>query len=648
MQIDISDQIYTDPVLYTRNLRCLSARVLGLQRFLEMERCSYRLHETPDGLVFRDRTGRPVLPEAEPAYSRQRVDAFLSSPTQLTTLVRLENVSSDDPAYWHEHLGAVKEFADDAFWKRPIAPEHALTLAIVDPPSTDGVLRLINAFPVLDTLLIFILDVDLFMASLQVTDWAEVFSLCDRRDIGVSFHVLPPGNEGAAKMVNQLHRAARMMPDNIVLYLHGDSSRYLDLGRTVARDFRSAALGVGFFRDEIIMLESTTDNILERNRPLLKPQFVHNGTALVVGSGPSLDQYFDTVERLSHQCAVIACGTAVEPLLARGIRVDACVLLERGTALRPIYAAMAERVDLKSVPLVASSTVHPDLEQHFARGLYFFRPGLNVAIGFGWGSEHILHNCDPTVSNTGTALALFLGFRRLVLFGIDVGSVDQSRHHSAQSAYYTDEDLKKTGLALPYEVEASFGGPAYTSLVFDWTRYKLQQLLTVQTNAIVLNLSDGVRIGSAPPLKGRMGGFLEQVFPLADAGAEALVMEGEPYDKDKYNYDPEDLDHFIRNVRRAFGRLSWSRRRETLKSLNALLWVQLPTHPFQSILRGTLSQMVWSVMGTLARMSADERAEYEPLLRHALVAGLDDMHKELGDLIRHGTRVVPQDDPRRK
>jgi len=53
------------------------------------------------------------------------------------------------------------------------------------------------------------------------------------------------------------------------------------------------------------------------------------------------------------------------------------------------------------------------------------------------------------------------------------------------------------------------------------------------------------------------------------------------------------------------------------------------------------------VMGALGRMSQDERTVYEPVLRQALMAGLDGMHKEVGDLIRHGIRVVPPDDPRR-
>jgi len=638
---------YTDWDLYARNATILVRRAPALRSFIEKGRCDYKWRKTGDGLEVLDTAGKSVLPLPEPAYSEQRCRAFVSNPLILSECRPLQAVNAD-PEIWADHLQPVIKITGDRFWNRKTSIRNALTCVVIDHSSTSGMKQILEELPDLYILIFCISDVNLFVASLHTVDWSELYAVCDARDISLWLRLLPSGPDATRLILDQLARAARIMPDNIPIYSHLDSTATNALCGSLIKDFKNSNHGVGFFRDEIIMLENTIDNILERNRPLLCRQPSNIGTALVVGSGPSLDQSLDNIKAMSENCFIVACGTAVEPLLLHGIRVDACVVLERGLTVEKVFSGVADRVDLSSVVLIASSTVHPGVEDSFKRGVYFFRPGLNVSPGFDSKNEHTLQGCDPTVANTGIAVAYFLGFRRIIFFGVDVGSVDETLHHSKNSAYYTEHSIEKLKKRpMPLKVEASFGGTARTSTVFNWSRYRMEDFAIVFDDVVSLNLSDGAVLPATQPILPENAPILSRVFPFADKVDLTVDIEEKEYDPENYEYDPEHLDRYMQRIRSVSETLSWDNRINALLSINTFLWAQSSPNPYQRIVRGTITKMVTSIVGALMRMTEGEREAHEACMREALLIGIDGMHKELSDLIRYGIRKIPPDDPSR-
>ncbi|KAA5603832.1 DUF115 domain-containing protein [Roseospira marina] len=647
MHAELTQEPYTNPALYDRNVALLARRAPAIQSFLESGRCDYTLQEAEGGVVILDSRGERVLPLPEPQYSNQRFAVFERRAIVLTAFRPLINVNLDAHC-WADHLQSVLPVTDQAFWRRVPDMKGAMTAVVVDHASTEGMKALIDCLPDLDILVYCISDINLFIAALHLMDWSEIYKTCEKRNAELWIRLLPQGREAVREVLQHIRRAARMLPDNIPVYLHKESAASTDFGRSLIEEFATSTFGVGFFRDEVIMLENSMVNILDHKRPLLRRQRAHAGTALVVGSGPSLDQSFETIRALSESCLVVACGSAVEPLLSQGIRVDVCVILERGQMVKTVFDGIASRVDLSSVVMVASSTINDQIEEHFARGVYFFRPGLNVAEGFGRGKHHVVQGCDPTVSNTGLSVAEYMGFRRMLLFGVDVGSLDQNKHHSDHTPYYVDKALKDQKiLDFPTKTTGSFGGPAHTTWVFEWTRARIEDFATVFDHLFILNVSDGVVIPSVTPVMPVNGALLTRVFPVGRPAEPPVTVEADPFDEDHYNYDPDECDRYMNAIAGACADLSWKTRQSVVMSLNNLLWTREASHPYQRLVRGSVTQMVASVFGVLMRMDDEQRRTHEPALRAAVLKGVEAMHTELSDLLRHGIHAIPADDPAR-
>jgi len=649
MDTDQIQDAYTDWDLYERNTSVLTRRAPAIQSFLESRRCDYTLRQVDDGIAFLDANGDSVLPLPEPQYSEQRVQMFESQAIVLTAFRPLEHVSLEAP-YWLDNLQTVRKVTDQNFWRRAPDKKTAMTCLVVDLSSTEGLMALIDGLPELDILVYCISDINLFIAALHVVNWPEIFRTVEKRNTEIWIRLLSPGRDGLRESLQYLRRASRMLPDNIPVYIHKDSITMKEFGRSLLDEFTASTYGVGFFRDEVIMLENSMVNILDHGRPLLQRQPAHQGTALVVGSGPSLDDTMETVRTLSETCFVIACGTAVEPLLSQGIRVDVCVILERGLMVKTVFDRIAERVDLSTVVMVASSTVNHEVERHFARSVYFFRPGLNVSEGFGGGkSHHVLQGCDPTVSNTGISVAEYLGFRRMILFGVDVGSVDKAKHHSNWSAYYVDKMIKDVGgVDFSAKTRGAFGGKVYTNWIFDWTRARLEDFATVFDQLFILNVSDGGMIPSVTPLMPANGPLLTQVFPVARPMDPPVTVLDEPFDMMDYAYDPDEWDRYMNTLSAVCVDLSWANRQQIVMSLNNLLWADEATHPFQKLVRGSVTHMVSSAFSVLMRMETAQQQEHEPELRAAVLAGIASMQRELNELLRFGIHALPPDAPARQ
>ena len=268
----------------------------------------------------------------------------------------------------------------------------------------------------------------------------------------------------------------------------------------------------GFFVDQMIMLRQQAENLHRYRMPLLIGTTVTppKVACIVVGNGPSLNHSAKVISQYADQAVIISCGSALGSLLKRGITPDFHVETENTLATEKIILDMAEKYDLSGIHLLQATTVRHRVGACFDRATAFTRSGVYLFSSRQQKKQTALPNCEPTVGNAGLAVAAKLGFSRIYLFGLDMGTVDQQQFH-ASGGVYDKEELQRYGLLekhampdlLPMPLPANFGGDAYCS---DITLFALPYLelaakvIRHHYSVQLFNCSDGVRLKHIPPM----------------------------------------------------------------------------------------------------------------------------------------------------
>ncbi|MEK9672876.1 MAG: 6-hydroxymethylpterin diphosphokinase MptE-like protein [Rhodospirillaceae bacterium] len=292
---------------------------------------------------------------------------------------------------------------------------------------------------------------------------------------------------------------------------------------------------VGTFYDQCLMLKNSDHNLrrgnafLYSNRTRLAPDMA----ALIVGSGPSLDNDLPFIARHQDKAVIISCGSALAPLLAAGIKPDFHVELEN-VNVSPTLLPAVENHDVSGITLVAPATVDPIATKHFDRVIFSFRPNLSNLPLLGLSNDTVPVLAEPTVVNLGLAFARERDFPEIVFFGTDMGvrSLDSPNDH-AQGTWHTEEDSGYEYAEHEIQVPANFGGTSYT------TRGLFQALHVVSlavandpSGRHYINCSDGAEIAGAMPKHSRE--MSPQIPKTAKPDLVAQIIgEFEPWDPEK-------------------------------------------------------------------------------------------------------------------
>ncbi|SDE00298.1 6-hydroxymethylpterin diphosphokinase MptE-like protein [Rhodospira trueperi] len=636
MPVDSTQASYVDDALFRENVAVLSRRAPRLRGLIDSPREGYTIHRADgDGFQILDRQGAPVLPDPEPTYSRNRAAAFLENPFVLRHARHPKHVP--DPYLWWDHVRPIMDELPREFWFRTVPHTEAHTLACVDCPAPDALLDIINALPELRNVLVMTCNVGLFVGALHYSSWKDFFESLSDRDISVDFIYSANDEHLSQHLVDSVFTLTPFLSDNILVYFHHSNPATEGVRGSLQTKYTNRLLGVGFFSDELEMIRASRSNIMVHRRPLIARREAHDGTAIVVGSGPSLDHTIDALKDIADRGFVIAAGTAVEPLLEAGIKVDCCVILERGPEVPETFRDMAARVDLSNVAMIASSTVDPETEKYFGSAYYFFRPGMNTSSGFDPDGIHTMRHCDPTVSNTGVGLGLYFGFRKFILFGVDLGTADPDRHHNRNTAYYRSDEinrqLEEDPIVMDETAVGAFGGLVRSNFVLNWSRMLMERCLAERTDSLVISVSDGARIkGSVAVLPEAVKG-LSRAFPVLLNPYPEDVLTPEEYDVANYNYNLGHAEEYHAMLHKAASEISWERRHEVANDFQRILLFIRRQDPFKIVFRGTTAEMVWSFFSVLNRMTDEERRTYEPRLREVMLNSLQTMKREVADLL---------------
>jgi hypothetical protein len=352
-------------------------------------------------------------------------------------------------------------------------------------------------------------DIDAFRLSMFFHDYVELSRVAMTRGTDLTFIIEPDIEQLSFALMNAL---LRNLPP---FFVHGaalfpamNKGETLEaIERMITDTLWQMFYGMGFFDDEIISIRHSFIN-LRRRLPIYQKHDVVAGAAMafVIGAGPSLDGLLPLLQKHRERAVIISCGTALAALHQAGIRPDLHIEMERTAVTYEVLVHALPREFLKQIDLVTTQVMEPRVLDLFRSARIAIKEADtmgNLLVEYGYIQRPGLAT-QPTVTNMGLSLALTLGFRQVVLFGVDVGYKDVARHHARETVYHAKQPsadhlrrLLSNVATQNLTVPGNFGGEVMTNFVFDTARRHLAQWIRGYPQAKVYNPNDGALIDGA-------------------------------------------------------------------------------------------------------------------------------------------------------
>ena len=332
-----------------------------------------------------------------------------------------------------------------------------------------------------------------------VFDWAALYEkLGDKKKVTIIISSSPKHACSAVQGTIRTHNPSGL--DGTFFYTHYNNA----ILKKTEDDLRGGSLetgmmGLGFFEDELNMISQTFENLRDGKARMIATQREKCPLPVfIVGNGPSLDGVLPVIEENKDKAVVIACGSALDPLMKNGIVPDFVALLERAPDLLTFYEMTAKAYDLSKICLVGGSNLYPGVKDLFGDAILFFRPGISPRPLFARKPEQSPPRPDPLVANAALAFSISAGFTEFYFFGVDVGAKEADYHHS-KSSWYSTKGMKYN-FKFDRSVPGNFGGTVLTTSVLKWSKSSLEgSLLSGGGGKRYYNCSDGAWIDGALP-----------------------------------------------------------------------------------------------------------------------------------------------------
>lgn len=359
-------------------------------------------------------------------------------------------------------------------------------------------------------LMIGIGDASLFAKSLSTIDWGDHINKIQQG--GGTVYLFAETDPEA--VVERVWRTCRThnptQIDNLTAIIQGTADLQQQIIASLTQTIMLSLAQLGFFHDETVMLWNTWQNRLTNRvrRFQRQTKSISDVPCFVVASGPSLENDIDIVKAHKDHAVVVSVASSLRSLLNAGITPDFHVELEN-VYITPKFAELSKTYDLSTIKLVAAASVEPAVFDYIDEAILYARYELSSYPAFATGLDETLRLPSPTAGNAALSFALESGFREVYLFGLDLGTYDQTKHHAGDSYYYTDGALEHPDV-YDITVPGNFRDQIWTSRPFLSALKNAADLAKMFSGlASIKNCSDGARIDNAPP------------FPAADISVDA-------------------------------------------------------------------------------------------------------------------------------
>ncbi|WP_458121124.1 motility associated factor glycosyltransferase family protein [Paenibacillus sp. Z6-24] len=159
-------------------------------------------------------------------------------------------------------------------------------------------------------------------------------------------------------------------------------------------------------------------------------------TAIVVSSGPSLQEDIEWVRKLHPHTLVIAVGSSIQALVKHGIKPHVAVIMDG----HPVNNKIFSTPETLSAPLVyTSSSYHEISERKKDEKIYGIMKNDELSQYFlGLNQEDVLMIPTATVAGNGIQVAAILGAKRILLAGQDL-SFPNNQFYTDGVAHFASE-----------------------------------------------------------------------------------------------------------------------------------------------------------------------------------------------------------------
>ena len=335
--------------------------------------------------------------------------------------------------------------------------------------------------------------------SLFTAEWAPVFEAMRDAGGGVYF-IIERELDGISSRIRDVVRdCGSAFLDGTYVHQHYKTGLLNRAHKSFHEDFPLHLYGLGFYEDELVMMSNAISNLgRAETRVIASPLPVRDTPVFICGSGPSIDKEMAFILENREKVILVSLGSALRALLSRGIEPDYHVELENEEANAANVRRAAEEFGIpRTTTLIGSTSVRPETSAHFAEVIYYFRDRVSSSIVFS-ASADALGACGPSVANAALITLLYMGFRKLYLFGVDMGTREREVYHSS-ATYIGIGAAKEWSSGNRFAVPANFGGTAYTEGILNWSRFTFENVVRLHRDIACFNCSDGVRIDHVTP-----------------------------------------------------------------------------------------------------------------------------------------------------
>ncbi len=204
---------------------------------------------------------------------------------------------------------------------------------------------------------------------------------------------------------------------------------------------------------------------------------IPNSTAIIVGSGPSLQQDLDILKNMKNHAMVIAAGSSIQALIKHGIWPHLIVAMDGGIVNERIFP----NDQVLEAPLLITSTAYFGMSYKKASGHIYSVLRNDTVAQYLLGKSADDFDIEPTSTVTGTAMqaAIFLGARKIIMMGQDLSFQNNKFYTDGINHADTEyiEEKIETAQTTNLLVENVNGSQNITNQSFLFMKEGIEQLI---------------------------------------------------------------------------------------------------------------------------------------------------------------------------
>lgn len=351
---------------------------------------------------------------------------------------------------------------------------------------------------------------DFFYASLFAIDWASILNKVDQSGANLYINIGDDGTHLFRDLLSQFYNIGPYILGQTFFY-QGYYNAALHASIVELREQLQIVVAMGENFDHACFALEQTKEAFRNSLPFMRAnpsQYLSDKQRelpiIFVGNGPSLDYSIESIRELKESAIVVSCGTSLQVLQRNNIVPDFHAEIELNRATYDWAYRVGDLEYLKKITLLSCNGVHPDTCHLYKDVKFAFKSGESSTVStlnvIGEENAEALEFSFPTCSNFAINLFLKLGFNQFYFFGVDMGFIDNKKHHSSQSGYYNQEGKELFNYAESNNTGLVVAGnfrPAVS------TKYEFKLAKTIIENALAehkidcYNTSDGARIEGA-------------------------------------------------------------------------------------------------------------------------------------------------------